>query len=121
MKTKNAKRITPVHAARFDAIKEGGCIIAHTLMISPEDVPVYCEVHHLTFGDRHGGKRLGHMHTVGLNPWSHRGVLVYGWTAERCTDVFGPSMARDPRKFREAWPAALLLKLQNELIRYGEE
>lgn len=94
------------------AIKEGGDVIAYALGLG--FVP--CEVHHLTTGGKHGQKRLGHMKTVGLNQWSHRGVPFDGWDATRCQMRFGPSYALEPRRFREEWPDERLLELQERLI-----
>lgn len=103
---------TKAEAARLEAIKEGGCVIAYSLGI--DNVPA--EAHHLTTGGKHGQKRLGHMATVGLNPWSHRGVPFNGWDKVKCQMLFGPSYALEPRRFREEWPDARLLQLQSELL-----
>lgn len=88
---------TKVQAARMDAIREAGCIVARKRGMG--FIP--CEIHHLTVGGRHGQKRRGHDFIVGLNPWSHRGVPFGGWDAGRCAVAFGPSYARNPRRFRE--------------------
>ncbi len=98
---------------RMDAIKEIGCVIAQALGLG--FVP--CEVHHLTVGGKHGQKRRGHDFTIGLNPWSHRGEPFGGMSAARCEELFGPSYARQPRKFRqEIGSDDYLLDLQNTLI-----
>lgn len=115
---------TPTNAerARFDAIKAIGCIVAHELGIyfldeNGERQPVPCEIHHLTVGGRHGQKRRGHLFTVGLNPWLHRGVPFGGMDAVSCQMRFGPSYAREPRRFREeVGDDERLLTLQNKLI-----
>lgn len=97
---------------RMVAVKEVGCIVA--LERGLGFVP--CEIHHLTLGGRHGQKRRGHECTVGLNPWSHRGAPFSGYSAEQCVDLFGPSYAREPRRFRQMYPDEWLLARQNELI-----
>ena len=96
----------------MDAIVEGGCIIARHLRCG--FIP--CEVHHLTVGGRHGQKRRGHRYTVGLNPWSHRGVPFSNYSAAECRRMFGPSYAREPRTFRELSPDETLLAWQDELL-----
>lgn len=103
---------TKAERARMNSIKEEGCVIARHLGVGW----LPAEIHHLNQGGRHGGRRLGHAFTVGLNPWSHRGVPLDGWTAERCREVLGPSMAREPRAFRELWSDELLLEMQNRLL-----
>ena len=98
---------------RMDAIREIGCIVAHSLGLG--HVP--CEVHHLTIGGKHGAKRRGHDFTVGLNVWSHRGEPFGGMSAETCERLFGPSYAKQPRRFRqEIGSDDYLLDLQNTLI-----
>ena len=103
---------TKAQRERFDAIKEGGCVVAYALGLG--FVP--CELHHLTEGGRHGAKRRGQDFVVGLNPWSHRGVPFGGWDAERCREVFGPSYASEPRAFRALYSDDRLMELQNELL-----
>ncbi|CRR10709.1 hypothetical protein PAERUG_E15_London_28_01_14_07909 [Pseudomonas aeruginosa] len=98
---------------RMDAIKDIGCVVAYALGLG--FVP--CEVHHLTVGGKHGQKRRGHDFTIGLNPWSHRGEPFGGMSAARCEELFGPSYALQPRKFRqEIGSDDYLLDLQNTLI-----
>lgn len=102
---------------RMDAIKEIGCIVAYALGLSFGENPVPAEVHHLTVGGKHGQKRRGHDFTIGLNPWSHRGEPFNGMSAETCEKLFGPSYAKQPRRFRqEVGNDDYLLDLQNTLI-----
>lgn len=82
---------TKAEAARMDAIKELGCMIARMRGLGWTP----CEVHHLI----RAGKRIGHMATVGLNPWSHRGVPFNGMTVAQCKDLFGASLAKGSRPF----------------------
>lgn len=104
---------TVAQQQRMDAIREIGCIVAHSLGLG--HVP--CEVHHLTIGGKHGAKRRGHDFTVGLNLWSHRGEAFGGMSAETCERLFGPSYAKQPRRFRqEIGSDDYLLDLQNTLI-----
>ena len=111
---------TPTRAQqqRMDAIREIGCIVAHSLGLG--HVP--CEVHHLTIGGKHGAKRRGHDFTVGLNPWSHRGEPFGGMSADTCERLFGPSYAKQPRRFRqEIGSDDYLLDLQNTLIEQHQQ
>ena len=108
---------TAAQQARMDAMTEIGCIVAKSLGISLGDDPIPAEVHHLTVGGRHGQKRRGHDFTIGLNPWSHRGEPFCGWSAAKCEEMFGPSYAKQPRRFRqEIGNDDYLLDLQNTLI-----
>ncbi|MEN5115862.1 Ref family recombination enhancement nuclease [Luteimonas sp. TWI662] len=98
---------------RFAIIQDIGCVVARARGLGY----VPCEIHHLTVGGRHGQKRRGHDFTVGLNPWSHRGVPFGGWSAAECAAMFGPSYARAPRRFREEiGDDDALMKLQADLI-----
>lgn len=108
---------TVAQQQRMDAIAEIGCIVAHSLGIDLDDRPIPAEVHHLTVGGKHGAKRRGHDFTIGLNPWSHRGEPFGGMSAARCEELFGPSYARQPLKFRQdVGSDDYLLDLQNTLI-----
>lgn len=108
---------TVAQQQRMDAITEIGCIVAYSLGIDLGDRPIPAEVHHLTVGGKHGAKRRGHDFTIGLNPWSHRGEPFGGMSAARCEELFGPSYALQPRKFRqEVGSDDYLLDLQNTLI-----
>lgn len=108
---------TKAEAERFDRIKEVGCIAAHTLGLGW----VYAEIHHLTVGGKHGQKRRGHEFTIGLNPWSHRGVPFGGLSAAECYEMYGPSYALEARKFRALFGNDdRLLDYQNRLLE-GEQ
>jgi hypothetical protein len=98
---------------RFLAIKEIGCVVARLRGFG--FVP--CEIHHTTIGGKHGQKRRGHEFTVGLNPWSHRGMwLVVASDPHVARKAFGPSYAEEPRAFRELYPDDVLLAEQDRLI-----
>jgi hypothetical protein len=103
---------TIAHQRRFDAIKDAGCVVAwlRGLGWTPADV------HHLTLGGKHGQRRMGHEYTVGLNPWSHRGVAFNGLTVEECRDMFGPSYVLEPRAFREIYPDDVLMAAQASML-----
>lgn len=104
---------TAAQVKRFEAIREAGCLVAQILGIGW----LPAEIHHMTTGGKHGQKRLGHDASIGLNCWSHRGVPLDGWTAERCRDDLGPSYAREPRLFRAMFGNdAELLARQNAIL-----
>lgn len=103
---------TQAQQARHDAIKEIGCIVAVIRGLKRVD----CELHHLTVGGKHGAKRRGQDHVVGLNPWSHRGETFNGLSVAQCLDLFGPSYAKEPSAFRALYPDERLEAATNEAI-----
>ncbi|GAP66814.1 hypothetical protein MBSD_n2129 [Mizugakiibacter sediminis] len=103
---------TKAQEARWDAIREKGCIACRTRgwVVTPE-------IHHLTTGGKHGQKRLGHDYTIGLCAWHHRGVMPAGHTERLMERSYGPSYALSPRAFRETFGNDdALLAFQNALI-----
>jgi len=69
-------------------------------------------------GGKHGQKRRGQDEVIGLNPYSHRGVPFNGLSLAQCRELFGPSLAREPRAFRETFGSDdALLAMQNDLLR----
>jgi len=104
---------TQAQAARFLSIHEIGCIACYAL--GHGFMPT--QIHHLTVGGKHGAKRRGHDFTVGLCPWHHVGEPMAGLSHAACADHYGPSYARQPRRFRqEIGSDDYLLDLQNTLI-----
>jgi hypothetical protein len=109
---------TIAQQARMDAITDIGCIVCDAL--GHGHMP--CQVHHLTVGGRHGQKRRGHDFTIGLCPWHHVGEPMGGLSHSACTDRYGPSYAREPRRFRqEIGQDDYLLDLQNTLLEQHKE
>ncbi len=96
--------------ARFDAIKAGPCIACQQRSI-PSHTP---EVHHLLSG----GIRRGHMFTVGLCSWHHRGFVGGdGSWHKTFREMYGPSLAEGSKKFHaEFGDDETLLQQQNELL-----
>lgn len=104
---------TRAEAARFDAIRDLGCLVALLRNLPRTE----CEIHHLLLDGHHGQRRRGHMATIGLNSWSHRGVPIGRMSAKRCREVFGPSLALEPNRFRaEIGRDDYLLEAQNTLL-----
>lgn len=117
LRSRGKKKPTKAEAAYMDAIARRGCVIAWVLGM--DRIPG--EVHHLTVGSKHGAPRRGHKDTVCLNSYSHRGVPFGGWTFDQCKAAFGPSLALEPKAFREKYPDSLLLELQQQLLDSPED
>jgi len=99
---------------RFLAIRECGCIACRIFGV-PGIVPT--QIHHLNFGDKHGGKRLGDEFTVGLCPWHHQGYPINNLLPGQCRQMLGPSWELEPNAFRERFGnGEVLLAYQNNLL-----
>lgn len=100
---------------RYFAIRSIGCIACLLFGVAGIVGP---QIHHLNFGDRHGGARLGDEYTVGLCPWHHVGQPPERmWKAE-AQERMGPSWELNPNAFRERFGTGVqLLAYQNRLIR----
>lgn len=85
---------TKAEQARFDAMKEQGICIACCLRGERRPQPI--EIHHLLSG----GKRRGHLFTVGLCQWHHRGIPPFGWGDAEALYELGPSLAKGSKPFR---------------------
>lgn len=96
-KGRSTGKPTRAQEERFFLIREIGCIACLSRGITRA-----AEVHHLTIGGKHGQKRRGHDFTVGLCSWHHRGENAFG-SASLGELTYGPSYAREPRKFRETF------------------
>ena len=100
---------TKAEAARMTAIKEGPCVACHQRGVSS-----WCpEVHHLLSG----GRRIGHMATVGLCSWHHRSVIAFGCSGAEMRDHFGPSLNEGSKPFHAEFGSdPELLAYQNALL-----
>jgi hypothetical protein len=87
------QRITKAHAARFEAIKSLGCLACRKLGVAMFCGPI--EAHHLLSG----GRRRGHLQTIPLGAWHHRGVIWYSLNSEQMKEAFGPSLAKGSKPF----------------------
>lgn len=111
----SSEPVTGEAAMRWDAIRDIGCL-ACRLRFPNRDVAFICEVHHLTVGGKHGQLRRGHLSTIGLCPWHHRGITNASGR-ERLRRWLGPSYALEPTAFRETFgDDAFLLEAQDQLI-----
>lgn len=70
------------------------------------------EVHHLLSGN----KRRGHLYTIPLCAWHHRGDAG-NWMASEAVKLCGPSLARTSKKFRALYGSDdELLALTNKIL-----
>jgi hypothetical protein len=75
----------------LDKVAQMGCVVCR--LSYGAFVPN--EIQHLTSG----GRRKGHMHTIPLCEWHHRGVAKNGMTPEYMTSIMGPSFAHSRKDF----------------------
>jgi hypothetical protein len=85
---------------RFTALKQMPCI-ACSMMSTVQSGK--CDIHHLNLGGHAGQKRRGDEYTIPLCKWHHVGEAPNGMTAKQATMIFGPSLARMSRNFREQY------------------
>lgn len=105
---------TKAEQARFDAMKEQGVCIACMLRGAQPDYQQHIEIHHLLSGNR----RIGHLATVSLCVYHHRGIPPFGWGDAEAREHLGPSLAKGSRPFRAEFGTDLeLLSIQNDLLR----
>lgn len=83
---------------RMDLVKMMPCIactIGGTSVCGPT------EVHHLNFDGKAGQKRRGDWFTIPLGRWHHQGIPKNGMSAMRAAIIYGPSLAKSSKRFRE--------------------
>jgi hypothetical protein len=99
---------------RFKLLRSVGCVACRINGSLDCGLP---EIHHLNKCGQAGRERRGDEHTVCLGVWHHRGVAPYGMTSERAEELYGPSLARQSKAFREHYGTDdHLLEHQNKLI-----
>src|SRR3990167_5354599 len=59
------------------------------------------EEHHLNFGGKAGQPRRGDWFTIPLGRWHHQGIPPDGMSAMQAGIIYGPSLARSSKRFRE--------------------
>ena len=98
----------------LDTVKRLGCLccIARGYPHDPDGAVV--EAHHLLSG----GIRRGHLHSIGLCAWHHRGrLIVTGWTHAQHRQLLGPSLAEGSVPFHAAFgDDDALMAAQHRLI-----
>lgn len=110
---------TKAEAQRLDAMSRCACLACRmNRQLGWGATLMELETHHLLSG----GRRVGHMHTVRLCHYHHQGKRLPGaHTSYRAAAaIFGPSLEREPRRFREVYGMdADLLAIQNRMLREG--
>lgn len=93
----------------MDSIKEGPCLCCWMRGLPS----VYPEIHHLLSGN----KRRGHLFTIGLCAYHHRGYPFHGMTAAESEAYAGPSLAHGSKPFHADFGSDdELLALQDRLL-----
>jgi hypothetical protein len=93
-------------------VKSLPCIACRML---PADQCQHTEEHHLCISS--GQKRLGDEFSIPLCVWHHRGDPAFGTTAGNMENIYGPSLARNPKAFRAQFGEdSLLLHRTNKLL-----
>lgn len=96
----------------MQAIKESGCIAT---MLATGRYSQPPDIHHLTSG----GRRQGHMSTIGLSPWHHRGLKTNGLSNQQMSGIYGPSFVHGRRGFEEFFGTDWgLLQIQNLVLKH---
>lgn len=109
--------ISSAQQRRFELMQHIGCIpcILEGEIISQDRWHTPGDVNHLL-----EGYRLGHYYTVLECPWHHRAVCANGSDGlplklNQMTEIYGPSRARNKRKFHDRYGSDLeLLARQDE-------
>lgn len=103
---------TKEEAARLDAIKNGLCVACFLRGIDKSEYGTP-DAHHLLSG----GKRIGHMATIGLCIWHHRAMPIGGKSHKYCREYYGPSLAEGSKPFHHEFGSDVeLFKIQNRMI-----
>lgn len=111
--TRKPTKAEQAHLDRIHAMPCCACVIEQVSQ------PSRTEANHLVDkGYRiHSG---GHMATIPLCGWHHRGELLYPHTSREMHFLYGPSMARSPGEFKARYGSQRkLLKLTNRRLYPG--
>jgi hypothetical protein len=115
--TFGGKSRTKAEQARFDAIKHGGCVACMQRGIDMAGQGLI-HVHHLLSG----GRRIGHMATIGLCVWHHVAALFFGCAHAEMRETYGPSLAEGSKPFHaEFGTDKELLDMQNAILGVSDE
>lgn len=83
---------------RFAILKTTPCLCCAMFGFVTRQV----DIHHLNFGAHAGGERRGDEYTIPLcSAWHHTGNVPDGMSIRSAGALFGPSLAREPVRFRE--------------------
>ncbi|MCD9005199.1 Ref family protein [Luteimonas sp. XNQY3] len=111
---RSTSKPTREESAWIDTVKRLGCLCCRARGYPHDPDGPVVEAHHLLYG----GIRRGHLHTVGLCAWHHRGrLIVYGWSHAQHRQFLGPSLAEGSGPFRvEFGDDESLMAAQHRLI-----
>lgn len=105
----NARKIA--EQKRFDSIQERGCVpcFLESCLQGRKWVPEPCDIHHSDGQE--------HMQTYGNCPWHHRGIRKNELDMLEMQNIFGPSMARNPARYRARYGTEPdLVAIQNTML-----
>lgn len=112
----SGKSRTKAEQSRFDKLKQQPCMACEIQGIPSRDDAqegFAHEIHHLLSG----GRRIGHLATVALCIWHHRGRLIGEHTIQEMRQYFGPALSEGSVPFRKAFGTdAELLQMQNDYL-----
>lgn len=96
------------------AVKKYGCLCCLFMGYPHDEDRCVVEAHHLLSG----GIRMGHLFTVGLCLWHHRGrLIIQGWNHKTHRRELGPSLAEGSKTFEAAFGGnQWLLDRQRQLL-----
>jgi hypothetical protein len=121
MKPGHKVKATADESQRMDLVKRLGCIFCRLnpllgLMVASTGP---CDAHH----ELSGGRRIGHLATIGGCLWHHRGQPpVVGMSQDAAIERYGPSVATGSKALHAMYGSdAELLEFQNELLAMVEE
>lgn len=111
---RSTKGMTKEEAAWVTAIKLHGCLLCERRGFPRDPDGPLAEAHHLL----EGGIRRGHLDTVPLCPWHHRGTLIVaGWTFQTHRRILGPALSEGSVPFHREWGSDdALLRLTRRII-----
>ena len=102
-------RPTKAQQARFEKMKQLGCVACWLRGYWSRAQRMNGEVHHLLWGNR----RRGHDFTITLDAWHHRGEPDEGKTKTWMTEHYGPSLALESKRFHQVFGSDdFLLEMQ---------
>src|SRR5688572_10509069 len=100
---------------RTMAIKSLPCIACRLYGVHFQPYPT--EEHHLNLGGKAGQKRRGDDYSIPLCSWHHRAVMKPSIDSKAMSALYGPSLAKQSRLFRQTFGTDdQLLALTNEKL-----
>lgn len=97
---------------RNQRAKRAGCIACY---LDGRNACGAVETHHVKLGNR----QVGHRFTIELGAWHHQGIKPSALSAVVVEQLFGPSLARNPRAFHERYGSdQALLDAQDRRLGY---